>query len=103
MIIGQLFFMREDEEWQIKNLTKALYDAKFSAGAGLSISYFYNYIKPTVERLNENAVFKIKDVEYKAKKGIIFEIYIPRKLLDEDSIRKFVMQLKDEKIVVEGE
>ena len=52
-VISRLFFLAEDSEREIEKLQKQLKEARQATGAGLALSYFYNFLQRMVKDLSD--------------------------------------------------
>ncbi|CAF2232019.1 unnamed protein product [Rotaria magnacalcarata] len=55
ILITKFFFLIEDEQIRIERLERELKKAKQSAGMGMALSYFYNFIVPTAANIRSMA------------------------------------------------
>ncbi|CAF4253440.1 unnamed protein product, partial [Rotaria magnacalcarata] len=51
ILTTKFFFLIEDEQVRIERLERELKKAKQSAGMGMALSYFYNFIVPTAANI----------------------------------------------------
>ncbi|CAF2388666.1 unnamed protein product [Rotaria sp. Silwood2] len=100
ILITKYFFLVEDEQIRIQRLERELRKAKQSAGMGMALSYFYNFIVPTaanIRSLDEGhtpidmEITRGQFEEYQLKNDQLF-IIVPRDL-DGSDIKVFLKNL----------
>ncbi|CAF1517839.1 unnamed protein product [Rotaria sp. Silwood1] len=100
MLITKFFFLVEDEQIRIQRLERELQKAKQSAGMGMALSYFYNFVVPTAANIRsmdeghtpiDMEVARGKFEEYQLQNDQLF-IIVPRDL-DGSDMKVFLKNL----------
>jgi len=109
--VSKMFFLAEDDEMRIERLEKQLEEAMLSPGAGMALSYFYNFVLPTAANLNaKNEKDGKTSVSMEVKRGVFEDyelqhsqllIYIPRDL-DGSDMKIFLRKITDTNSVIQG-
>jgi len=109
--ISKMFFLEEDDESRIERLEKQLAEAMVSAGAGMALSYYYNFVLPTAANLNGKEEQNGKTpISMEVKRGVFEDyelqhsnllIYVPRDL-DGSDMKLFLRKITDTTQVIQG-
>ena len=61
--LSKLFFLGEDDEKTIADLQQELEESRKSAGTGMALSYFFNFVLPTAAHMPSAGELAMIDVE----------------------------------------
>lgn len=104
--VSKFFFLGEDSELVIERLEKQLAEAQQSAGMGMALSYYYNFVLPTCANLRDATtpidmeIEKGKFTTYQLEHSQLL-VFVPRDL-DGSDMKAFLRDISSAKAVIQG-